>query len=424
MHDDGEKGRVKILFMCWGYSIHARRRLQLFIDDPRFEVAVVSTYDYKFVNAAFYPLLAARKQAAVADETPLTKERKRLGWLSTEVREWLASLKRLVLLPQELYRSAGDYRTLRHAVRDFSPSLIFAQTLHYPSYLSYLLPRDIPMMVTFWNGDVTYFARWTGLEMLAKKWLVKFGLKRVQRITCNSQTAFDACIGLGAERSKMSLIRYPATDIDLFAQRDKSEARKQLNIDASNVVLCARGLGRFFNSDIIIESIPEVLKQFPDVLFLFVSGVGGSTEWVRHQERARELGVLDHIKWDGHIEWEQMPWYYSVSNVMLSIKTADSCPNCMLEAMAAEVPVVMSDTKQNREWIEDGVNGYLVDPRNPSLVAERLNSILGNANQLANAFSDISLQRVKEKGNAQINIPKIKKLVIELANENGYEDGR
>ena len=134
--------------------------------------------------------------------------------------------------------------------------------------------------------------------------------------------------------------------------------------------------------------------------------------------------MLDHIKWDGHIEWEQMPWYYSVSNVMLSIKTADSCPNCMLEAMAAEVPVVMSDTKQNREWIEDGVNGYLVNPRNSSLVAERLNSILGNANQLANAFSDISLQRVKEKGNAQINIPKIKKLVIELANENGHEDGR
>ena len=408
--------KIKILFLCWGYSIHARRRLQLFIDDQRFDVAVVSTYDYKFSNATFYPLLSARKQSTNPNEKSSIKEKKTLSWLSTEVREFLANSLRLALLPQELYRAAKDYKILSHAVREFSPNLIFAQTLQYPSYLAYLLPRDIPMIVTFWNGDVTYFARWTGLEMLAKKWLVKFGLKRVQQITCNSQTAFDACLSLGAEKSKMALIRYPATDIKIFRKRHKSKVRKQLKIEASKVVLCARGLGSFFNSDIIIESIPKVLKKSPNTLFLFISGVGGSLEWMRHQSRAKDLGVLEHIRWDGHIDWEKMPLYYSASDVLLSIKTADSCPNCMLEAMAAEIPVVMSDTKQNREWIDDGVNGYLVDPRDPSLVAERINLILSNPKR-AKIFSDISLQRVKEKGNAEINIPKIKNLVIDLANE-------
>lgn len=416
MHEpNGNLGRVRVLFVCWGYSIHARRRIQLFIDDPRFEVAVVSTYDYGFVGASFYPLRAARIQSTA--EAPKTTQRRRFGWLSTEARERLASLRNLVFLPLEIHHSFGDYKILRHAVRDFSPSLIFLQTLQYPCYLTYLLPSNISMMVTFWNGDVTYFARWTGVEMLAKRWLVRHGLRRVQRITCNSQTAFDACIGLGADKSIMSLIRYPAADIDLFVRRNKNEARKQLKIDASHVVLCARGLGLFFNSDIILESIPQVLARFPGTQFLFVSGVGGPEEWEKHRRRAKELGVLDHIRWDGHVDWEQMPWYYSASDVMLSIKTADSCPNCMLEAMAAELPVVMSDTQQNREWIEDGINGFLVEPRNPSLVAERLNSVLENTNHIADSFAQISLKRVHEKGNAKINVPKIKELVIELANE-------
>jgi len=420
MHEPfNDSERTRLLFVCWGDSIHARRRVQLFIDDARFEVAVVSTYDYQFKNARFYPLRAAQKNMGV-DSAVAPPARIKLSWLSTAIKERIVSLGRLLLLPLELYHSVTDYRILRNAVKDFSPNTIFMQTLQYPSYLTYLLPKKLPMIVTFWNGDVTYFARWTGLEMLIKKWLVKHGIKRVQRITCNSQTAFDACIDLGADPSRMTLIRYPATDLKLFSRRDKKEALQKLSIDASHVVLCPRGLGRFFNSDIILESIPEVLAKFPNTLFLFVSGVGGPAEWERHQARARELGVLEHIRWAGHIDWKQMPWYYSASDVMLSIKTADSCPNCMLEAMAAEVPVVMSDTKQNREWVEDAVNGYLVEPRNSTLVAERVNEVLSNSNKIADTFAEISLQRVKENGNAHINVPKIKQLVIDLVGENKH----
>src|SRR4030042_4298500 len=43
--------RTKVLFLAWGFSIHAYRRIQLFVDDPEFEVAVVSTHDYNFTNA-------------------------------------------------------------------------------------------------------------------------------------------------------------------------------------------------------------------------------------------------------------------------------------------------------------------------------------------------------------------------------------
>jgi hypothetical protein len=41
-------GRKKILFLAWGYSIHAQRRIQIFVNDPLFEVTIVSTFNYQF----------------------------------------------------------------------------------------------------------------------------------------------------------------------------------------------------------------------------------------------------------------------------------------------------------------------------------------------------------------------------------------
>ena len=125
------------------------------------------------------------------------------------------------------------------------------------------------------------------------------------------------------------------------------------------------------------------------------------------------------MRWDGHVEWDMMPWYYSAADVMLSIKTADSCPNCMLEAMAAEAPIVMSDTRQNREWIDDGSNGFLVEPRDPALVAQRVLQLLEDASGIGNAFRQRSLERVRANGNAQINVPRIREHVLRIAQRPG-----
>lgn len=400
--------RVRILFLCWGDSIHARRRIQLFIDDELFEVAVVSTFDYGLSGARFFPLLAAQGKQTAAS----CRKRPILSRLSTEACEVLRHVRGLVFLSQELLTLAGDWRILKNAVASFRPDLVFLQTLLYPCYLAYLLPRSMPMAVTFWNGDVTHFAKWTGLEMFFKRWLVKYGLKRIDLITANSQTAIDACISLGADRKKLNLIRYPAADIDAFAKRDKAVARQKLDISNRHVVLCPRGLGMFFNSDIIVEAMARVLKRQPDTLFLFISGVGGLSEWERHKRQATELNVDGNMRWDGQIPWEEMPWYYSAADVMVSIMDADSCPNCMLEAMAASLPVIMSDTKQNREWITDGYNGFLVPSRNPDLLADRILALLEEKSSRAAQFAQNSLSRVCRDGNSRKNVPKIKELIL------------
>lgn len=398
------------MFLCWGYSIHARRRVQVFIDDPRFEVTVASTYNYGFAGARNVQLSDAKIRA---DLSP-ARERAVL-LLPPSIRIFLRKLLNLLMIGFELKKMRHDLNIVSAAVRRYKPDIVFLQTLQYPSFLALFLPKNLKMAVTFWNGDLTHFAKWTGIEMIAKKQIVKFGLRRMDAITVNSRTALDAAVRLGALPEKIALIRYPGVDLKRFYPRPKDIARKRLGISERYVVLCPRGLGKFFNSDIIVEAGAKVVRSYSDILLLFVSGVGGRTEWNRHLRLAEKLDIEEQMRWDGEVPWEEMPWYYSAADVMISIMNADSCPNCMLEAMACATPVVMSDTRQNREWIKDGLNGFLCPPRNPVIVAERLIKTIENRDGLVNAFTRNCLTKIERDANSAVNMARIKTMIAGLA---------
>jgi glycosyltransferase involved in cell wall biosynthesis len=330
------------------------------------------------------------------------------------MRQKLKKMLTLVGIPREILGTYRDTRILREIAREFQPDVVFLQTLQYPSFLAFALPRNLPMLVTFWNGDVTHYAKWTGIEMILKKRIVTYGVRRADAITVNSRWALEKCQEHGASPGKARLIRYPGVDLSRFRPGHQDDARKRLKISSNPVVLCPRGLGSFFNSDVIIEAAAQVVRQFPDVLFLFISGVGGQEEWRRHLQRARDLGISKNLRWDGQVPWEEMPVYYQCANVVVSILTYDSMPNCMIEAMACGVPVVLSDTPPYREWVSSGTNGFLCPYRDSVACASRIIEILRDPAGLAARFSAINRETVGREADSAVNCDQIKKLVRSL----------
>jgi len=436
------KEPVRVLFLAWGYSIHAVRRIRIFLEDPGFEVAVVSDHDYRFPGAVNVPLAGKEAREVIRSKALATLEKirretpgGRLFGLLPRLREklWAYSLllphfRRLGILDIPTIRSAGnaldllldaalareDSKLLLDAVERFDPDIVFLQTLLYPCHLAFHLPKKYPILVTFWNGDATWWAQWDGIDRAVKRQIVSRGVERAAALTANSEHVRRSLLEIGADPGKIHLIRYPGVDLERFAPGPKEPFREELRIPAGKVVLCPRGLGGYLNSDVIIECMPEVLRTHPDTLFLFLSGVGGE-EWDRHVERARVLGVERNLRRDGQVPWERMPAYYRASDAMVSVSSYDSLPNCMLEAMACGIPVVLGDLPQLREWVDNGINGLLVPPRDPVALADGIREIFDAPSGRIADFALHNLQRVEREVDSREAAARIKRLVRDHA---------
>lgn len=400
--------KTKVMFFAWGDSIHARRRIGIFCDDPSFEVGVISTFCYEFKNAKNYYL----SNVLPVEERPSGRLIAFTAWLLTIVLSRFGGISK-----DECVNFVRDIFLVRRYLKAFRPNVIFLQTLMYPSYLSYFFLHKTPMVVTFWNGDVTWWAKWTGMERAFKKKIVEYGARKAAAVTVNSRAAYSACLQYGAEEKKIKLLRYPGVDLTIFKrQPDKMQARIRLGLKAeTKMILCPRGLGGYLNSDTIIESVAEVIERFPDVLFLFLLREGDRAVWSLHSKRAGELGITNNLAAIDKVPWDAMPLYYNAADMMVSISSNDSLPNCMLEAMACGIPVVMGDIPQIREWITDGRNGYSVSPRDPSALAERIGWVITDHHNLVEEFVTRNINLIQRELDSRNVSVAVKALIHQLA---------
>jgi glycosyltransferase involved in cell wall biosynthesis len=412
--------KTRVLFIAWGDSVHARRRIRIFTEDPLFEVGVISSFRYDFANAENYYLCDT--ELVGQKLTSMSCFRKMVRVMLSRLLYFLMKRRDQETILSECYKLIADAQLIKDYVKLFDPDIVFLQTLLYPCYLAYLLPGKIPLMVTFWNGDVTWWAHWSGLERLLKKKIVEYGVNRAAAVTVNSQTAYDACLAYGAPPEKIHLIRYPGIDLERFKPASREYALQRLGLEHSKVILCPRGLGGYLNSDIIIEAAAAVIAEVPEALFLFISGIGGDVQWQQHLKRADELGIINNLRHDGQIPWEKMPLYYQAAEVVVSISSNDSLPNCMLEAMACGIPLVMGDIPQIGEWVKNGVNGLIVSPRDPKAVAQGLLTLLVGGGTLASEFVRYNLDLVMREADCRKNSPLVKQLVRDVAAGNIHPD--
>ena len=83
-----------------------------------------------------------------------------------------------------------------------------------------------------------------------------------------------------------------------------------------------------------------------------------------------EDGVLE---WPGHVE--PRSWLEESSIFVLPSFYREGVPRSIQEAMAMEMPIITSTVPGCRDTVEEGVNGFLVPPRNPQALAAAMRQL-------------------------------------------------
>jgi glycosyltransferase involved in cell wall biosynthesis len=95
--------------------------------------------------------------------------------------------------------------------------------------------------------------------------------------------------------------------------------------------------------------------------------------------------------WRGHVADVADIWRRTDIFVLAS-RGGEGLPRALLEAAACGRPLVATDVPGNRDFVRDGVEGYLVPPDDPAMLADALARLASNAD-LRRAMGRAARQR-------------------------------
>ena len=109
---------------------------------------------------------------------------------------------------------------------------------------------------------------------------------------------------------------------------------------------------------------------------------------------ADTLGVDDQVTFVGRRDRAELADYYAAADVFVSTPWYEPFGITPLEAMACGTPVIGSNVGGIKYSVRDGETGFLVPPRDPDALADRLAHLLGDR-RLLQAFGANGLARVR-----------------------------
>jgi glycosyltransferase involved in cell wall biosynthesis len=121
----------------------------------------------------------------------------------------------------------------------------------------------------------------------------------------------------------------------------------------------------------LIDAVPRVLQKFPNARF-FIIGQGELLPLL--EARIEKLGLKGKVTLTGYIK-EVEEAFRAMDLFVLSSHLEGLCTS-VLDAMLMRVPVVATRTGGIPDVVEDGANGYLVEPKNPESLAQGIIRLL------------------------------------------------
>lgn len=263
-----------------------------------------------------------------------------------------------------------------------------------------------PFVLTPWGTDVLILPR-----SKIYRPMVKFALTRADLITCDGENTRQAMVNLGINSQKIKIICF-GVDVDKFKPMENKEftKRKLFGFD-SKMVISLRNLKPIYDIETLIKAIPIVLKKMPDTKFV-IAGEGEQKTYLI--DLAKALNVFDAVKFIGSVPNDELPKYLNSADVYVSTSLSDSgLAASTAEAMACQLPVVITDSGGNREWVKDGENGFLVPIKSPVALAEKIIFLLKNED-IRKKFAEINRKIIEGKNNYFVEMAKVEDIYQKL----------
>ena len=287
----------------------------------------------------------------------------------------------------------------RFSLRDFD--IVHVLDVHDSYFLDKRVTGDVPVIVsvndyysfeTSWNPLLfPYFSTDIILRYVHYNMTKVLNSRYLRRAThVISDTAYTArsiSRNVGIARNRIEVV-YKGVDLRKFSGRTAEGKYKSHRILYIGSNMERKGV------DDVVTSMKDVVKRFPDSR-LTIIGRASALYMKKLHSIIRSSGMQDSVTIEETIAPEKIMGFYEESNLFVMAPVIEDLAQVLMESMAMRTPVVCTGVGANPEGIVDGLTGFLVPPKRPGMIADRIIRIFENP-ALAKKLGDNGRKRTEK----------------------------
>jgi glycosyltransferase involved in cell wall biosynthesis len=275
------------------------------------------------------------------------------------------------------WRDWQSYRTLLSLLRETKPQIVHTHSSKAGIFGRAAAAKlGIPAVHTIHGASFHYGQNpvATRLYIAAEKWAARRCTRFIS--VCDAMT--DQYVAAGIAPSEMFTTVYSGLDVEPFLHpsRPPEEVRRELGIAEEHIVVGK--VGRLFHlkgHEYVIRAAPAVVKQYPQVRFLFV---GDGILRGRFEAEINRLGLRGHFIFTGLVPPTRVPDLIHAMDIVVHTSLWEGLARVLPQSLIAGKPVVSYNVDGAREVVLPGETGYLLPPKSVDELAAAIKDLADN----------------------------------------------
>jgi len=160
-----------------------------------------------------------------------------------------------------------------------------------------------------------------------------------------------------------------------------NEIKEKVN---NNSIIYVGSLGERKGIKLLLSISSELIKEFPDIKISIV----GNYESINDEREITNYyknSILDknNVILFGQVGYKELIEAYSKNTIFVLPSYNENFPMSILEAMASGLVIIATSVGAIPEVIENGVNGFVIEPGNPNELLEKIKALFSDYELIA-----------------------------------------
>lgn len=277
------------------------------------------------------------------------------------------------------------------ALREIRPDLVHAGWLQSTGYAA-ARAGFRPIFLMPWGSDVLFWPARSRRDLRK----ARIALGAAAAVACDAEAVRRRIVEIsGLDPAQVDVFPW-GVDLERF-RPGPSALRTRLGWGKDPVVVMTRQMRPVYGVLEFARGFGALRRRVPAVRLLLA---GGGELSIGVAEALRPFGPDAHMA--GEVGEEGMAEILRAGDVYVSHARSDGTSVSLLEAMASGLPAVVTDLPANREWVEEGISGFLVPWGDLEGFADRIARLLADP-ALRRCMGEKALESARARADWRVN---------------------